>query len=178
MPLFAISDQLILGIVTAVTGLFGTIAAGIIAVYMAKISKKADTAATKVEDVKATLEETTARHGEILNKIDETATKTEKLCNNALLEAQHAAMTALKAMAAITNETGDKAAAEAAERKYLAHKHEQDSMASPPAPVPPVDTNTGPITSAELKKDILATPVKVVDEINKRKQSPPSKESS
>lgn len=198
MPLFADLDGqawslIIAAIFVGLAGVLGSIGAiitGVLTLYLqwrreeAKI-KREEAATAALNEVKTTLQTNTARTE---SKIDATAIRVdEKLdtihgyVNSALQEAQRLYAEKCREAATASPTAMNVSEANRAESVYQAHraqteKMERDKRAAPTVYLLPQNP-TGPITSAELKQDIAAVPVKVADEIDKR-ESPPSKESS
>lgn len=119
------SDPVLLGLIGTLGTLLTTIASGVIAVYMAKLNRKADVAAAKTEEVKETLAEV-SEHTEVkLSEMSIVARDTHTLVNANMGRQLKISAVALRRVADITNDADDISAAEDAESIYQEHMTKQ-----------------------------------------------------
>ncbi len=133
--LLAVSDDVILGVVTAVLAFLGTALTAVMTYLMAKLNKKQDEAAVKVsavaekaEEVKTELVKSTAAFGVKLDDIAKVGEMTHNLCNSAMLEQKRLLAVTSRSKADATKAQIDITAAEHAERMYDDHKAKQAAM--------------------------------------------------
>lgn len=147
-------------------------------VQAVEAASKVAEAAKDVREVKTTLETNTARTDSKLDEI-------HSYVNSALEEAQRIYAAKCRDAANDKPSPVNLAEADRAEAVYEAHRAQTEKMErnkrttamdiATAAAVPVPQQNTGPITSAELKRDIADVPEKVANELDQRKQSPPEK---